>query len=796
MRRTFLSSKNPFYLLKPKREKPISAAAFRHFCTEPQPFVSPGGLDTGTGVASVQTSKPDDPPSIIDPIRKIASLLRDTNPEDWPGNAELRNLLSGSSETCSSSLLKITRQLGSYQKSLQFFNYVKTNRVHDESSTTSVSPDPSALSFTFQGVLEHASCEEGRDVPTKLQELFVFARDQNVPLTVMSATLLMKHFGRAKMFEETVAVFNALDPALRNTFVVNLLLDSMLKAGRLDDALKLFDEMLESKLEFFPNRNTVDIVLPSVLTRNWSGRSLREKEIFELVLKFAQYDVFPNSVWLTQVVSKFCRQGKCDLAWDLVHEVMRLGGEVETVPCNALLTGLGKDHNFQRMNLLMNEMKEKKIQPDVVTFGILINNLCKMRRVDQALEVFKSMRGEKESGGISVEPDSVIYNTLIDGLCKVGRQEEGLELMEKMRSQDGCRPDTATYNCLMDGFCKAGEIDRAFELFNQMNSDGVEPNVITLNTLLNGMSKSGRVSTAIQFFDEMQGKGLRGDATSYTILITAFCSVNNIEKAMKFFDQMLQNGISPDATVYYSLISGLSQAGRMDDASFVVSKMRASGFCLDIISYNVLISGFCRKNKFDKAVELFEQMDESGVMPDRVTFNTLISYFGEKGHLGIVHRLMEKMLKDGIRPNIVTYGAMIHAHCEAGKLEEAMQIYKQMSSGPGPWGPGKSPNTIIYNTLINAHCKANKIEIALSLLDDMKDKGVRPNTSTFNSLLRALQENHWLEKAFELMDQMTNMACNPDYITMEILTEWLPAVGQTEKLQTFVKGYKVSPSIA
>jgi hypothetical protein len=51
-----------------------------------------------------------------------------------------------------------------------------------------------------------------------------------------------------------------------------------------------------------------------------------------------------------------------------------------------------------------------------------------------------------------------------------------------------------------------------------------------------------------------------------------------------------------------------------------------------------------------------------------------------------------------------------------------------------------------------------------------------------------------LEKAFEFMYE--KHACNPDYITMEILTEWLSAVGETEKLKNFVGGYDVFHSAA
>ena len=149
------------------------------------------------------------------------------------------------------------------------------------------------------------------------------------------------------------------------------------------------------------------------------------------------------------------------------------------------------------------------------------------------------------------------------------------------------------------------------------------------------------------------------------------------------------------------------------------------------------------------------------------------------------------MISEGLVPTVVTYGALIHVYCLVGNLDEAMGIYRDMSSG------SRVPlNTVIYNILIDSLYKNGKVEIALSLMDDMKDKVVRPSTTTFNAMLKGLQEINSLEKAFELMNQMTEQACNPDYVTMEILTGWLSSAGETEKLRSFVQGYKVSASTA
>ncbi|KAI3444489.1 hypothetical protein Pfo_001154 [Paulownia fortunei] len=740
--------------LKPfKTPHTASAATLRHLSADPHPT-------------------PPSPPSpdLSCPISQTLSLLQTTDPSSWPTNPNLHTLLSSLSPP---SVLKITRQLPNYQNALHFFNHLKTTPHLSDS-----------LPLAFQAVLELA-LRENPDSPGKLYELFVLSKDQNTPLSVNAATLLIRSFGGAKMLDEMILVFDAIDEEMKNTDVLNLVIAGLLKWGRVDDALKLLGEMLEPDSCYTPNTNTAGIVFSSILKRNWSGRSVTDEEIYNLVSSFGEHGVSPNVFWLTQIIMRFCRNGECDKAWIVLHEGMNSGSDVEVASCNALLTGLGQNHDFSRMNLLMKEMKEKGIKPNVVTYGIMIKHLCKFRRVDEALEVLEKMR----DGELGIGPDVVIYNTLIDGLCKVGRQEEGLNLMERMRLESKCEPNTITYNCLIDGFCKAGEIERGHELFEQMRKEGVELNAITLNTLLDGMCKHGRVGSAMEFFGYMQEKGLKGNAVSYNVLITAFCNANNIDKSMKLFDEMRENGCSPDAVVYYSLISGLSRAGRMDDATFIVSKMNEAGFCLDIISYNILISGFCKKNKLDKASEILKDMEKDGLKPDRVTYNTLLSYFCANGDFSHAHRVMRKMIDDGLTPTVVTYGALIQAYCSNDNLDAAMKIFRDMSSSSKV-----PPNTVIYNMLIDSLCKNDDVEVALSLMDDMKDKGVRPNSTTYNALFKGLQQRNWFEKALEFMDQMTEQACNPDYVTMEILTEWLSAVGETEKLRRFVQGYQVSVS--
>ncbi|PHT47410.1 hypothetical protein CQW23_11618 [Capsicum baccatum] len=148
-----------------------------------------------------------------------------------------------------------------------------------------MSPNPSSLSFTFQAILEQAMRDEQEaDVPRKLFELFCFAKEEKIPLSINAATLLIRCFGRAKMLEEAVSVYKELDPYSRNTSVVNLLLECLLRGGNIDCGFKVLDEMLKRDSDVPLNNTTMVIVLFAMWKRIWVEKMMSVEEIYGLLV--------------------------------------------------------------------------------------------------------------------------------------------------------------------------------------------------------------------------------------------------------------------------------------------------------------------------------------------------------------------------------------------------------------------------------------------------------------------------------------------------------------------------------
>ncbi|MBA0714973.1 hypothetical protein Golax_013909 [Gossypium laxum] len=188
-----------------------------------------------------------------------------------------------------------------------------------------------------------------------------------------------------------------------------------------------------------------------------------------------------------------------------------------------------------------------------------------------------------------------------------------------------------------------------------------------------------------------------------------------------------------------------------------------------------------------KAYEIIKEMEEVGMKPDSVTCNTLIAYFCKSGDLALALRVMKRMIKDGLVPTTATYRALLHACCLNGKTKGAMKLFTDMSSiSMIP------PNTITYNILIESLCKNNEVKVALSLMEDIQANGVKPDTTTYNALFKGMKEKNMLEDGLIQMDSKIQHACHPDSINMQIPSEWLSAVGELEKLKSFVQRNKLS----
>uniref|UniRef100_A0A2N9FFD3 Pentatricopeptide repeat-containing protein n=1 Tax=Fagus sylvatica TaxID=28930 RepID=A0A2N9FFD3_FAGSY len=145
--------------------------------------------------------------------------------------------------------------------------------------------------------------------------------------------------------------------------------------------------------------------------------------------------------------------------------------------------------------------------PNPLTYGILLDGLCKNEHFDKAMTLLQEIEDNK------LHPNIVIYNILIDGLCNVGKLAAARELFYSLPAK-GLQPNVQTYTIMIKGLCKEGLIDEVDELLKKMDGNGCSLDNCTYNTIIQGLLQHNETSKAMEYIQIMVYKGFSANAVT------------------------------------------------------------------------------------------------------------------------------------------------------------------------------------------------------------------------------------------------------------------------------------------
>uniref|UniRef100_A0A0E0M9B4 Pentacotripeptide-repeat region of PRORP domain-containing protein n=1 Tax=Oryza punctata TaxID=4537 RepID=A0A0E0M9B4_ORYPU len=204
----------------------------------------------------------------------------------------------------------------------------------------------------------------------------------------------------------------------------NTIIDGFFKEGDSDKAYSTFHGMLDRRI--LPNVVTYNsIIAPYARVKQWkrpwslvhgfcsSGQLTEAIRFFE---KMCSDGVEPNVVTYTVLMDYLCKNGEPEILGRFL------------ILCT-LLHGYAIEGALVEMHDLFDLMVRSDMRPNHHVLNILICAFSKQGKVDKAMLVFSKMRQQ----GLS--PDVVTYRTVIDILCKLGGVHDAMHNFEQMNSE-------------------------------------------------------------------------------------------------------------------------------------------------------------------------------------------------------------------------------------------------------------------------------------------------------------------------------------------------------------------------
>ena len=318
--------------------------------------------------------------------------------------------------------------------------------------------------------------------------------------------------------------------------------------------------------------------------------------------------------WVTildAMVAACLTTGRRDLAAQYHHELLSMGAAPSANTFGLYITTLKEstktfDEATEAVKIFL-RAKSEGVEPSSFLYNALIGKLGKARRIDDCLFYFAEMRN------LGIRPTSVTYGTIVNALCRVSDEKFAEELFEEMESMPNYKPRPAPYHSLMQFFLTTKrDRSKVLAYYERMRSKNIQPTAHTYKLLIDTYATLEPIDmpAAEAVLEQIRQSGETPEAVHYSSLVHAKgCVLHDMEGARALFDSVLADGrIRPQACLYQALFEAMVANHRIVDTEAILAGMKSHGVEMTPYIANSLIHGWAQAKDLNKAKAIYNSV--------------------------------------------------------------------------------------------------------------------------------------------------------------------------------------------
>ncbi|KAJ9142956.1 hypothetical protein NKR23_g6764 [Pleurostoma richardsiae] len=253
---------------------------------------------------------------------------------------------------------------------------------------------------------------------------------------------------------------------------------------------------------------------------------------------------------------------------------------------------------------IFHRAKAEGVEPSSFLYNALIGKLGKARRIDDCLFYFAEMRA------LGIKPTSVTYGTIVNALCRVSDEKFAEELFDEMEAMPNYKARPAPYNSMMQFFLTTKR-DKAKVLayYERMLARGITPTSHTHKLLVDTHATLEPVDMAAAeaVLEDIRAAGRRPEPVHYASLIHARgCVLHDMEGARATFDAVARDPAVPaSACLFQALFEAMVANHRVADTEPLLAEMRRRRVELTPYIANTLIHGWASARNISRARDIY-----------------------------------------------------------------------------------------------------------------------------------------------------------------------------------------------
>ncbi|KAF7562506.1 hypothetical protein G7046_g1645 [Stylonectria norvegica] len=254
---------------------------------------------------------------------------------------------------------------------------------------------------------------------------------------------------------------------------------------------------------------------------------------------------------------------------------------------------------------IFHRAKAEGVEPSSFLYNALIGKLGKARRIDDCLFYFAEMRS------LGIKPTSVTYGTIVNALCRVSDEKFAEELFDEMEAMPNYKARPAPYNSMMQFFLTTKrDKGKVLAYYERMKAKNIAPTAHTYKLLVDTHATLEPVdmSAAENVLSKIRASGQRVEPVHYASLIHARgCVMHDMEGARKMFDSVIKESLVPvNAGLFQALFEAMVANHQVAATEPVLQQMRRRNVDLTPYIANTLIHGWAADKNIEKAQSIYD----------------------------------------------------------------------------------------------------------------------------------------------------------------------------------------------
>jgi len=221
-----------------------------------------------------------------------------------------------------------------------------------------------------------------------------------------------------------------------------------------------------------------------------------------------------NSVMYGSILKGFCHQGRFDEVWSIYEEMRTETVKLSSSTFNALLDACARSKDLKRVQPLLEEMHKQGLTASKITYSTVLKCYCSENRMTQAFKLFEEMQTST-----TLQPDEVSYNILLDGCARYGLFDKGVAIIDSMRAA-GVNPSNFTLSVVAKLCIRSNRCMKAFAFVSSLSEEfGITLNVHVYNNLIQASVQQNDLNAALETLATMLAAKVSPDVRTYTLLL-------------------------------------------------------------------------------------------------------------------------------------------------------------------------------------------------------------------------------------------------------------------------------------